>query len=97
MDQIGDPVMSRLLILTALLSLAGSCSDSRPVIADAQIWTGEGIECDSLITADRIAWLGAEIKFLRSQRNVYRKMVYCYGQWFQDHPQDSMPDCHGNY
>lgn len=89
--------MTKLLILTVLISLVGSCSEGLPLITEAQIWTGEGIECDSLITFERVARLEAEIKFLRSQRNVYREMTFCYGQWFQDHPSDSMPDCHGNY
>ncbi len=97
MGQIGDhqkePTMTKLLILTVLVWLAGSCTETRPIITDSQVWT----EHDSGIGHGRIARLEAEIKFLRSQRNVYREMVFCYGEWFQDHPSDSMPDCHGNY
>lgn len=87
------------LIPLTLLFLAGSCTETRPIITEGQVWvwTCPDEKHDSAITHGRIARLEAEIKFLRSQRNVYRKMVLCYGEWFQDHPSDSMPDCHGNY
>ena len=44
--------------------------------------------------------LKAERDFLWSQRNAYRKITLCYGQWFQDNrlPGNlTRPDCHANY
>jgi hypothetical protein len=82
--------MIRLLTLTVLVWLAGSCTETRPIISDSQVWTCPEEAHDSAITHERFVRLQAE-------RNFYRKMVLCYGEWFQDHPSDSMPDCHGNY
>lgn len=55
----------------------------------------EPVQCNIPCLEQRVADLESRIELIQAERNVYRRMVFCYGEWFQGHPSDSMPDCHG--
>lgn len=78
------------LICLILLVFCLGCTENETTIT-APVPT---ILCEH---ADSIIVLNQKVKHWQYQHNAWRKIAMCYGQWFQDHPDLEMPDCHANY